>query len=140
MYCFPVYYMKCHCYEVRRKELTQPLTVSTVQLLYNVKAKGGKPDRKPYLMVEEIYTETLSLRTVKIMPRNLNKIVHFVQCTKCSRERGRLQPLCYEHSAPDLAPSLMCWVEICSCSSSVLLPVNIGLLLNSVSVMSSTNI
>jgi hypothetical protein len=26
----------------------QPLTVSTVQLLYTVKVKGGKPDRKPY--------------------------------------------------------------------------------------------
>jgi hypothetical protein len=26
----------------------QPLTVSTVQLLYTVKEKGGKPDRKPY--------------------------------------------------------------------------------------------
>jgi hypothetical protein len=27
----------------------QPLTVSRVQLLYTVKEKGGKPDRKPYL-------------------------------------------------------------------------------------------
>jgi hypothetical protein len=27
-------------------KLTQPLTVSTVQLLYTVKEKGGKPDRK----------------------------------------------------------------------------------------------
>jgi hypothetical protein len=26
----------------------QPLTVSTVQLLYTVKEKGGKPDRKPH--------------------------------------------------------------------------------------------
>jgi hypothetical protein len=29
-------------------KLTQPLTVSTVQLLYTVKEKGGKPERKPY--------------------------------------------------------------------------------------------
>jgi hypothetical protein len=29
-------------------KLTQPLTVSTVQLLYTVKEKGGKPYRKPY--------------------------------------------------------------------------------------------
>ncbi len=29
-------------------KLTQPLTVSSVQLLYTVKEKGGKPDRKPY--------------------------------------------------------------------------------------------
>jgi hypothetical protein len=26
----------------------QPLTVSTVHLLYTVKEKGGNPDRKPY--------------------------------------------------------------------------------------------
>jgi hypothetical protein len=26
----------------------QPLTVSTDQLLYTLKEKGGKPDRKPY--------------------------------------------------------------------------------------------
>ncbi len=30
-------------------KLMQPLTVSTVQLLYTVKEKGRKPDRKPYL-------------------------------------------------------------------------------------------
>jgi hypothetical protein len=29
-------------------KLTQPLPVSTVQLLYTVKEKGGKTDRKPY--------------------------------------------------------------------------------------------
>ncbi len=29
-------------------KLTQPLTVSTGQLLYTVKEKGGQPDRKPY--------------------------------------------------------------------------------------------
>jgi hypothetical protein len=29
-------------------KLTQPLTVSTVPLLYTVKEKGGKSDRKPY--------------------------------------------------------------------------------------------
>ncbi len=29
-------------------KLTQPLTVSTVQLLYTVKEKGGKPNQKPY--------------------------------------------------------------------------------------------
>jgi hypothetical protein len=28
----------------------QPLTVSTVQLLYTVKEKGGKPNIKPYLL------------------------------------------------------------------------------------------
>jgi hypothetical protein len=35
------------CLEIFFK-LTQPLTVSRVQLLYTVKEKGGKPDRKPY--------------------------------------------------------------------------------------------
>jgi hypothetical protein len=29
-------------------QLTQPLTVSTVHLLYTVKEKGGKPDGKPH--------------------------------------------------------------------------------------------
>ncbi len=29
-------------------KLTQPLPISTVHLLYTVKEKGGKPDRKPY--------------------------------------------------------------------------------------------
>ncbi len=29
-------------------KLSQPLTVSTVQLLYTIKETGGKPDRKPY--------------------------------------------------------------------------------------------
>jgi hypothetical protein len=29
-------------------KFTQPLTVFTAQLLYTVKEKGGKPDRKPY--------------------------------------------------------------------------------------------
>jgi hypothetical protein len=33
--------------------------------MYNVKEKGGKPGRKPYPMVKEIYTETSSLRTFK---------------------------------------------------------------------------
>jgi hypothetical protein len=28
----------------------QPLTVSTAQLPYTVKEKGGKPDRKPYTL------------------------------------------------------------------------------------------
>jgi hypothetical protein len=59
-------------------KLTQPLTVSRVYLLYiyTVKEKGGKPNRKPhpFPMVQEIHTETSSLRTLKIMPRNFTKI------------------------------------------------------------------
>jgi hypothetical protein len=53
------------------------LHISTGHLLYTVKEKGGKPDRKPYpfTMVSEIHTETSSLRTLKIMPRNLNEFV-----------------------------------------------------------------
>jgi hypothetical protein len=37
----------------------------------SVKEKGGKPDRKPhpFPIVSEIYTETSSLITLKIMPR-----------------------------------------------------------------------
>ncbi len=39
--------------------------------MYTVKEKGGKH----HTTVLEIHTETSSLRTFKIMPRNLNKIV-----------------------------------------------------------------
>ncbi len=54
-------------------KLTQPLTVSTVQFLYTIKEKGGTPDRKPYHL-----SETSSLRTLKIMSRNLNAICMFM--------------------------------------------------------------
>ncbi len=53
-------------------KLTEPLTAS-------VKEKGGKPDQKNYThfpMVEEFHAEISSLRTFKIMPRNLSEIVH----------------------------------------------------------------
>jgi hypothetical protein len=48
--------------------------------MYTVKEKGGNPERKPenhtpFPMFQEIRTETSSLRTLKIMPRNLNEIV-----------------------------------------------------------------
>jgi hypothetical protein len=58
-------------------KLTQPLPVSTVQLLYTVKEKGGKPDRKPHPLPYGLksHTETSSLRTLMIMPRNLDEIV-----------------------------------------------------------------
>jgi hypothetical protein len=58
-------------------KLTQPLTVSTVQLLYTVKEKGGKPGRTLYPLSYGLRNpyRTSSLRTPKIMPRNLNEIV-----------------------------------------------------------------
>jgi hypothetical protein len=58
-------------------KLTQPLTVSTVHLLYTVKAieENLIENHTSFLMVEEIHTETSSLRNLKIMPRNLNEIV-----------------------------------------------------------------
>ncbi len=63
-------------------KLTQPLPVSTVHLRYTVKEQGGKPERilypLPYCL--RIYTETSSLRNLKIMPISLNEIV-------CSRIR-----------------------------------------------------
>jgi hypothetical protein len=51
----------------------QPLTV----LLYTAKEKEGKPDRKPYPLSYDLRKpyRNLSLRTLKIMPRNLNEIV-----------------------------------------------------------------
>ena len=42
-------------------------------LLYTVKEKGGKTYRK-HTPLQEIHTETSSLRTLKIMPRNLHEI------------------------------------------------------------------
>jgi hypothetical protein len=53
-------------------------TVSTVQSLDTVKENEGKSDRKPHPLSYglRIHTETSSLRTLKIMPRNLNKSVH----------------------------------------------------------------
>jgi len=59
----------------------QPLEISTVLLLYTVKEKGGKPYRKPYHLpcggIRNPYSKEISsLRTLKIMPRNLNEIVH----------------------------------------------------------------
>jgi hypothetical protein len=71
-------------------KLTQPLTVSTVQFLYTEKEKGGKPDRKPYLLPYslKIHTETSSLRTIKILPRNLNKIVcSWIRLLECKHSR-----------------------------------------------------
>ncbi len=51
-------------------KLMQPLTVSTVQLPYILKEKGGNliENQTPF------HTETSCLRTLKIMPRNLNEI------------------------------------------------------------------
>jgi hypothetical protein len=45
---------------------------------YTAKEKGGKPDRKPNFLPYglRIHTDSSSLRTLKIMPRNLNEIVH----------------------------------------------------------------
>ncbi len=48
-----------------------------IALLYTVKEKVGKPDRKPYPLPDglEIHKETSSLSTLKFMPRNLKEIV-----------------------------------------------------------------
>ncbi len=56
-------------------KLTQPRTVTV-----HCKRKRRKPDRKPYVppslwFRNYIHTETSSLRTPKIMPRNVNEIV-----------------------------------------------------------------
>jgi hypothetical protein len=48
------------------------------RLTVSVKEKGGKPDRNPYPLpygLRNPYRNTSSLRTLKIMPRNLNLIV-----------------------------------------------------------------
>jgi hypothetical protein len=62
-------------------KLAQPLTVSRAQLLYTVKEKGGKPDRKPYLWSSlwfKKFIQTSSLRTLKVIPRNIKEIVTFM--------------------------------------------------------------
>jgi hypothetical protein len=41
----------------------QPLTVSTFQLLYTVKAKGGKPHRKPYSLPYDLRNPYRNLKT-----------------------------------------------------------------------------
>jgi hypothetical protein len=58
-------------------KLTQPLTVSTVQLLYTVKEKGVKPDRKPYPLPYGLRNQCRNLcsENSQDMPLNLNKIV-----------------------------------------------------------------
>jgi hypothetical protein len=45
-------------------------------LQYTVKEKGGKPDRKPHPLLYGIGNpyRNLSLRTLKVMPRNLKEI------------------------------------------------------------------
>jgi hypothetical protein len=49
---------------------------------YTAKEKGGKPDRKPYFLPYglRIHTETLCLRTLKIMPSHLHEILHSWIC------------------------------------------------------------
>jgi hypothetical protein len=69
-------------------QLTQPLTYffkfkQSLTYFYckvpvHVKEKGGKPDRKPYPLLYYVLRnpyKTSRLKTLKIMPRNLNKIV-----------------------------------------------------------------
>jgi hypothetical protein len=51
-------------------------------LLYTVKEKRAKPDRKPHHMhhgLRNLYTENSSLRSLKIMPTNLKEIVRFIR-------------------------------------------------------------
>jgi hypothetical protein len=52
----------------------QTATTSCVQLQYTVKEKGGIADRKPYPLSYGL-RDPYSLKTLKIMPRNLNAIV-----------------------------------------------------------------
>jgi hypothetical protein len=57
--------------------LTQPLTVSKDQLLFAVREKGEKPDRKPYPIPYGLRNPYGNLKpeNSQIMPRNLNEIV-----------------------------------------------------------------
>jgi hypothetical protein len=55
-------------------KLKQPLAYfcSSFTVLYTVKKKEGKPDRKPY---PSLWCKKSKQRTFKILPRNLNEIV-----------------------------------------------------------------
>jgi hypothetical protein len=48
---------------------------SSVTVLYTIKEKGGNSDRKPYPLTYGLRNPYRNLRTIKIMPRNLNEIV-----------------------------------------------------------------
>jgi hypothetical protein len=78
---FPPYYSHCTlqlCLEISISSHPRNLlTESTVQLLYTVKEKGGNLIEilTPFPMVYENHKEILSMRTLNIMPRNLNKVV-----------------------------------------------------------------
>jgi hypothetical protein len=58
-------------------KLTRPLEVSRAQLLYTVKEKRGKPERKPYPLLYGLRHPNRNLKSEnsEIMPRNLNEIV-----------------------------------------------------------------
>jgi hypothetical protein len=49
--------------------------------MYTVKEKGGKPDRKPYPWSSlwfKKFIQTSSLRTLKVILRNIKEIVTFM--------------------------------------------------------------
>jgi hypothetical protein len=91
------------------------LRISTVQLLYTVKEKGIKPDRKPYFPeVKEIHTEISSLilsrlcsetstklfvhefgfRTIQIGGRQYSKQQAVIPVKQHLKHRGNVEPRC----------------------------------------------
>jgi hypothetical protein len=52
----------------------QFLIVSAVQLMYTVKEKGGKPDRKPHLLFYGLRNPYRNLKSENSQERNLNEI------------------------------------------------------------------
>ncbi len=63
------------------------LHISTVQLLYTVKEKGGKPDRKPNPLPYGLRNPYSNLRSEnsQVMPRNLNEIVRDLSSHEIAR-------------------------------------------------------
>jgi hypothetical protein len=81
----------------------------TVQLVYNVKEKGGKHDRKLYPVPYGSRNpyRTLSLRTLKIIPRNLKATVYmyvhvfgFRLGSDLSYDDGRREPVIHTLPPP----------------------------------------
>jgi hypothetical protein len=55
--------------------LLSTVTFSLIFLFLQIYATSYRENHTPFPMVKEIHTESLSLRTPKIMPRNINEIV-----------------------------------------------------------------
>ncbi len=73
-------------------KLTQPLTVSEIQLMYTVNERGGIPDRKPYPLPYGLWNlyRNLKSRILKIKKEQI--IRQFESLFKKNRNRTKFRP------------------------------------------------